>query len=260
MGHEWPEGLSDEEAVERLQSILLQACEGNKDLTLGREYKAFRRNLLSREDLIDVVPSYLRSQRDLAYFWSYIKGFDGQWEPRRKHIRETFGPLFDRVEGRTKPPIRAAKWTGRRSHSEQAAVVVSLGYDVLAGIDYLLDEQERGLGNGGPVDPERKDAIAKLKKLHHEIGELIRLAEADLPLDDRLGAVQKITREALHWTKSPAGFGLGALPLTGFSTTVGVGVMYLVNAICGKGGVEMGAAAMAAHVASTAIAAQRRKD
>ena len=89
---------------------------------------------------------------------------------------------------------------------------------------------------------------------------MIRLAEADLPLNERLDVVRKITRETLRWAKGPAGFGLGALPLTGFSTTVGVGVMYLVNAICGKGGVEMGAAVMAAHVASTAIATQRRKD
>ena len=257
MATDWPEGLSDEDAIERLQSVLLQACEGNKDLSLGREYKALRRTLLSREDLADVVPSFIRSQRDLAYFWSFIKAHDPQWEPRRQFIRETFTPLFDRVEGRTKPSVRAAKWTGRRSPSEQAAVVISLGYDTLAGIDFLLDEQERGLHNGGPVDHDKADAIAKLKALHHEVGELIRLAEAEQPISERLGAVQALARQALHWTSSPAGFAVGALPLTGFSTALGVGVMYLVNAICGKGGVEMGAAAAAAHMASAAISSQR---
>lgn len=253
MGTDWPEELSDLEAIERLQSILLQACEGNKDLSLGREYKAFRRSLLSRDDLADVVPGYLRSQRDLSYFWSYIKAHAEKWEPRRQHIRDTFAPIFDRIEGRSVPPIRSEKWTGRRTHSEQARVVLSLGYDALAGLDYLLDEQERPLHNGGPVEPERAEAIANLRELHHELGELIRLAESDLPLAERLGRVRALSRKALHWTASPPGFALTALPLTGFSTAVGVGVMYLVNAICGKGGVEMGAAAMAAHVASAAL-------
>ena len=82
-----------------------------------------------------------------------------------------------------------------------------------------------------------------------------------MPCNGRSGfGLGVLSRRALHWTTNPAGLGLAALPLTGFSTTVGVGVMYLVNAICGKGGVEMGAAAMAAHVAGAAISTQRAKD
>jgi len=250
---DWPESLSDEEAIERLQSILLQASEGNKDLSLGREYKAFRRAILSREDLADVIPSYLRSQRDLAYFWSFIKAHSDKWEPRRQYVRDTFAPIFDRIEGRSSPPIRSAQWTGRRTQSEQATVVLALGYDVLEGLDYLLDEQERPLHNGGPVEPERADAIAKLKELRDELEELIRLAENDLPLTERVDRVRAASKAVLHWTAGPAGFALGALPLTGFSTSLGVGVMYLVNAICGSGGAELGAAAAAAHVAGAAI-------
>lgn len=100
----WPDGMSDEEAAERLEAIVLLGCEGNQDLIHGREYKRLRSIFLSRRDLIDALPKYIRSQRDLAAFWAYIKKQAPSWAERREHVRETFGPLFDRVAGRTSPP------------------------------------------------------------------------------------------------------------------------------------------------------------
>ena len=47
----WSDGMSDDDAVHRLQSIILLACEGNKDLANGREYRAIRSQLLRRPDL-----------------------------------------------------------------------------------------------------------------------------------------------------------------------------------------------------------------
>lgn len=69
-------------------------------------------------------------------------------------------------------------------------MVISLGYDALLLVDLLLEEQERSLQNGGPVEPERAEAIQKLKTLHRELGELISLAEAGEPLDEKLKAVR----------------------------------------------------------------------
>ena len=249
----WPDGLTDEEAVDRLQSILLLGCEGNQDLTRGRDYKAVRRALLDRTDLADVVPKFVRSQRDLSGFWAYVKNFAPSYEQRRTHVRENMAPLFDRVEGITKPPVASTKWTGKRTASQQAQVVLSLGYDALAGIDALLDEQERPLHNGGPVSPERLEAIDGLKALHSELGELIRLAEAELPLDDQLRRVRALKDSALKWVKSPAGFAVGMVPLTGFSCALGVGVYYLVNAIAPEAASGIAAAATTAHVAGAAI-------
>jgi hypothetical protein len=254
---DWPEGLSDDEAVERLETLMLMACEGNKDLSNGREYKALRRELLARADLADVVPKYIRTQRDLAAFWAYIKAHSPQWEPRRQHIRETFGPLRDRVEGLTRPPVRASKWTGRRTASEQARVVIALGYDALAGIDALLYEQERGLHNGGPVEPEREDAIKRLKELHNELGELLRLAEAEEPLNDKLARVRALKDSLLRWTASPAGFALGSLPLSGSALVIAVGVSYIVNAISPGLGVTAGLAAGGMHIAAAGVQVAR---
>lgn len=256
---DWPEGLSDEEAIERLETLMLMACEGNKDLSNGREYKALRRELISRADLADVVPRYIRTQRDLAAFWSFIKAQSPHWEPRRVFIRETFAPLRDRVEGRTRQPVSSAKWTGRRTASQQAKVVIALGYDALEGIDALLYEQERGLHNGGPVEPEREEAIKRLKELHGELGELIRLAEEDKPLGEKLARVRELKDKILHWTASPAGFALGALPLSGAAAVLGVGVSYLVNAISPGAGMTAGLAAGGMHIAAAQVQASREK-
>lgn len=253
----WPDELDDEGAMDRLQSILLLGCEGNQDLSRGRDYKAMRRALLDRSDLADVVPRFVRSQRDLSGFWTYIKNFAPSYEQRRVHVRENMTPLFDRVEGHTRPPVRSNRWTGKRTASQQAQVVLALGFDALAGVDALLDEQERPLHNGGPIEPERLEAIEHLKALHAELGELIRLAEAELPLDDQLRRVRSLKDQALSWVKSPAGFAAGMVPLTGFSCVLGVGVYYLVNAIAPEAASAMAAATTGAHVTGATILGAR---
>jgi hypothetical protein len=252
--------MSDGDAIHRLQSIMLLACEGNKDLSNGREYRVIRSQLLRRTDLADVLPKYIRSLRDFASFWQFIKNYAPKWEDRRKMVRSTFEPLFDRVEGRTQPAVVSGKWTGRRTATQQARVVISLGYDALLGVDLLLEEQERPLHNGGPVEPERADAIAKLKDLHRELGELINLAEAGKPLDAKLKSVRLAKDKALAWSASPVGLSLASVPLTGAATILGVGVMYLVNAIAPGQGAAFGAAVTGAHVAGAAVRAALAKD
>jgi hypothetical protein len=245
--------MEDDDAVLRLQSIMLDACEGRRDLGIDREYKRLRKPLIQRADLSDTVPKFVRSHQDLTSFWSYIRGVSDQWEPRRQHVRSTFEPLFARIEGRTLPPVRSAKWTGRRTAAQQAQIVLSLGYDALRGVELLLEEQERALHNGGPVDPEQEEAIGKLKELHGALGELIGLAENGRPLGGQLGNVRSLKDNLLKWSVSPYGLNLGRLPLLGTSTVLGAGVMYLVNAISPGDGATMGAAVLGAHAATAAI-------
>jgi hypothetical protein len=255
----WPDDMTDDDAVHRLQSLMLLACEGNKDLSNGREYRAIRSQLLRRPDLSDVLPRYIRSHRDLASFWQFIKSYAPKWEDRRKMVRSTFEPLFDRVEGRTMPPVPSAKWTGRRTATQQARVVISLGYDALLGVDLLLEEQERPFHNGGPVEADRAEAIRKLKELHRELGELVSLAEAGEPLEEKLKSVRAAKDKALAWSASPVGLSLASVPLTGAAIVLGVGVMYLVNAIAPGQGAAFGAAVTGAHVAGAAVRATLRK-
>jgi hypothetical protein len=138
-------------------------------------------------------------------------------------------------------------------------VVISLGYDALLGVELLLEEQEKPLHNGGPVEAERADAIQKLKDLHRELAELISLAEAGDPLDDKLKLVRLAKDKALAWSASPVGLSLATVPLTGAATILGVGVMYLVNAIAPGQGTAFWAAVTGAHVAGAAVRATLQK-
>ena len=256
---EWPDGMSDEEAVTRIQAVMIKACEGNRDLASDRDYKSVRMPLIRRADLSDVVPPFIRANRDLESMWAYLKGLSPHWKERREHVWESFRPLFDRVEGRTKPPVSSSNWTGRRTPTQQAAVVLSLAPDALHGVEMLLAEQERALHNGGPVDDAQRDALETLKELHRELGELISCAENGLPLDERLSGLRALKDKGFNWCKETYRLTLAESPLVASSTVLGCGVMMLVNAITqgsGEAGIAMGAAAMG--VQSAAVLSGRK--
>jgi hypothetical protein len=250
MASSWPEGLSDREALERLESLLITAIEGNRDLVTEKEYRSLRSAVVARDDLRDVVPQFLRAQRDLTAFAAYIRRVDESRQGRREHVWTSFKPLIDRVEGRTAPKVRSSEWTGRRDASQQARVVLALAPQALFGVEMLLQEQERPLHNGGPVDPEQLRAIESLRELHSALGELIRLAEANSPLDTQLKTVRNVKDAAFRWAAETYELTVAGSPLMTASTVMGCGVMLLVNALT-KGSMEagatMGGGAMAAH-------------
>lgn len=257
----WPDGMSDEEAVQRLQSILILACEGNKDLSHGRDYKALRGPLISRPDLADVVPRFVRAERDLMSFWAYVKRHSSKWEERRQHVWASFEPLFDRVEGRTKPPRNSAAWTGRRTPAQQARIVLAMVPDAQLAIELLLEEQQRGLHNGGDIDPERQQGIELLKELHAALGDLLRLAETGQGLTQQLQLVKAIKDKALAMSRETLGVTLAGIPQMASSSVFGLAAYTFIN-IISKGvsdDVSIGASAavMAAHTAG-AIAKKQR--
>ena len=77
---EWPDGMSDAEAMTRLQAVMIKACEGNRDLASDRDYRSVRTPLVRRGDLSDVVPDYIRAHRDLNSMWAYLRGRSPHWK------------------------------------------------------------------------------------------------------------------------------------------------------------------------------------
>jgi hypothetical protein len=88
-----------------IENILLAACEG--DRTSDRLYRQLRGIILQEPTIKPLLPSFVRTSRDLNHFWSYIKGQSGQWEPRRVHVREAMTPLIDYLEGSNRTPADA---------------------------------------------------------------------------------------------------------------------------------------------------------
>ena len=60
------------EQVRMIENILLAACEG--DRTSDRLYRQLRGIILQEPIIKPLLPSFVRTSRDLNHFWSYIKG------------------------------------------------------------------------------------------------------------------------------------------------------------------------------------------
>jgi Abortive infection C-terminus len=91
------------EQARMLENILLAACEG--DRTSDRLYIQLRTMLFDNHDIKALLPSFVRTSRDLGHFWSYIKGRSAHWEPRRVHVRDAMTPVINYLEGATKAPV-----------------------------------------------------------------------------------------------------------------------------------------------------------
>jgi hypothetical protein len=253
----WPDGMSDLEAVERLQSTLVAACDGNLDLSSGRTYKEIRQPLIRREDLFDVVPGFVRAHRELAGFSAYIRRMGDERTLRREHVWDQFKPLLDRVQGKTSPPVRSSNWTGRRTATQQALVVLNVAPAALEGVDLLLSELDKPYHNRGPIDDEMQSAFEALRRLRDAIDDLLQIAEHDRPLSRQLGQLLILKNQTFRWSADTMKLMVGPLPLTVGTTALGAGVIGLLN-ILTKGATPidpniLGAAAMGVHAAGASL-------
>jgi len=255
MASDWPGGLNDEDATQRLQGILIQACEGARDLSIDREYKAFRAVLIRRADLSDVVPKFVRSSRDLLSFWAYIRKVSDQWQPRREHVWEAFRPIFDRLEGRS-VATSAAKWTGRRTAAQQAKIVLAVAPTALAAVNQLIDEQQARKHNQGPSDADVDDAIEKLRALRDAISELINLAENGRPLATSLRGVKALRNSILKWSAQSYELLLANSPLYASSAVAG-SALWFATYLLTK---DMGASATFTSAITGATALNSRRN
>ena len=222
---------TDAEAAHRLRQLVLDACEGVKDVANDRAYQRARKQFIGRSEYADVLPAYIRAQRDLTGLWYHLRDVSFSRAERGATVAKTFEPLIERAEGRTKPPITSAKWTGqRRTVAQQAAIVLSIGPTAYQAAELLLEEQERAAGNQAlGDDPERDQAIAKLKELHAELGELLNLAQASKPLSGQMKRVRAARDAVLGWSSDNFELLLGQAPLMATSAVYGSSIWYLTH-------------------------------
>jgi predicted nucleotide-binding protein len=62
------------------------------------EYEALRQELLSDQQIAPLIPSFVRTNRNLGSFWGYIKGKYGTYAERRTYLSQEFTPLLDTLE------------------------------------------------------------------------------------------------------------------------------------------------------------------
>jgi hypothetical protein len=64
--------------------------------------------LMANDRTSQLLPSFVRTCRNLNQFWSFIKAEHSTYEARRRFIWDAFGPLLDKLEGQAASPVDAS--------------------------------------------------------------------------------------------------------------------------------------------------------
>lgn len=84
------------EQVEYLLNMLTSHATGSQ--ADSGDYLRLRAELVGDASLSEYLPSFVRTNRDLGSFWSFIKGKFGTYQERRDFLNKAFTPLLDVLE------------------------------------------------------------------------------------------------------------------------------------------------------------------
>ena len=87
---------SDFERAVYLQNLLVSHATGGP--ASEAEYSALRQHFLDSPTTRDLVPAFVRTTRDLAQFWQFIKKKFAHYAERRLFLWDEFQPLLDFLE------------------------------------------------------------------------------------------------------------------------------------------------------------------
>lgn len=90
------------EQVAMMEGILIAAATGGSPD--NHIYEHLRREFMADPGIRDLLPTFVRTYRNLSAFWPYIKHEAGTYAERREIIGKAFTPLMDHLEGRHNAP------------------------------------------------------------------------------------------------------------------------------------------------------------
>jgi len=93
---------TDFEKAVCLQNILIARATG--ETPDSGDYQILRQTLLKKESVKQLMPAFVKTNRDLNQFWQYIKYEFGRYQERRDFIYSAFQPLLDHLEGKNVAP------------------------------------------------------------------------------------------------------------------------------------------------------------
>lgn len=84
------------EQAESLQNLLVSTATGGKENEV--DYLRLRQVVLAQATLESLLPRFIRTCRNLAQFWQFIKHQSNTYAERREYIWSEFRPLLDILE------------------------------------------------------------------------------------------------------------------------------------------------------------------
>lgn len=94
---------SDLERAQSLQNVLIARATGTQDG--GAPYAYLRAYFIDVASYNDLLPSFVRTNRELSQFWQFIKEKFGSYAESRTFIWSEFTPLMDFLEGKDRRPL-----------------------------------------------------------------------------------------------------------------------------------------------------------
>ncbi len=92
-----------EERALVLQNLMIARATGN--VADDDVYTELRREFSNDPQTASLLPKFVRTCRDLASFWEWIKYEKPSYAERRALIRGAFQPLLDHLEGKNRAPL-----------------------------------------------------------------------------------------------------------------------------------------------------------
>ncbi len=95
-----------ETAIDRalaLQNLLTAVATGSP--SSDSDYVKLRNEFVQSAELKQLVPDFVRTNRDLGQFWQFIKHKFATYAERRQFIWKSFEPLIEHLEGRARRPV-----------------------------------------------------------------------------------------------------------------------------------------------------------
>lgn len=91
------------EKLAMMEGILIECATGGSSAT--HDYEMLRREFMSDPRIRDRIPAFVRTYRNLAAFWPYIKNQAPTYAERRQIISGAFTPVMDFFEGSERAPL-----------------------------------------------------------------------------------------------------------------------------------------------------------
>lgn len=177
-----PRQLEDAGIADRLQSILVNAAKGQRNLADDRQYPRLRQELTRRQV---TPPSLVHIHPTVDSFTAYIRSTDERPQVVER-VRREFDDLYRSIESAANPSVDPEGWTGVADRRMRIAAVRQLLPLAQASVEGLMVQLAQGGANNGPVLDERIEALEHLRALHSALSDLITAVEAG-HLDDSFG-------------------------------------------------------------------------
>jgi hypothetical protein len=188
--------LSDADLFERVQSILINAAEGQRSIADDRAYKELKGQWRKR-DL--PLPHMVATHPTVDSIMASLKGLPSKRD-RVGRVREDFIAVAHPPASASEI-IEAVGWTGSPDRVARLRTVKTLLPLAQSAVESMIATLSEPNPNGGPLLDEREDALKHLRELHHTLGEYLLAVEAG-HLDDDLG--QGLAAESARYAKRAA--------------------------------------------------------